>query len=145
MYLACDTPRNINLWPAARCDTPKQGMTVFWSCFSTVSNARASHAPIAISLPRFCSEFLVLGVASFSLVAIAVGARSNEQLQERAQAKGHAELEVSTCPECTSGFCRGGAINPTLTGSWSEGQHAACLSTSRTMQLGKGSLRTVLC
>lgn len=144
MYLAHNMPRNINLWVAAICNILNLGVTVFWSWFSTVSNARVSHAFIAISLPSLCSELLLLGVASFSLVAIAVGA-CNEQLQEREQARVRGMLSWR-CPPAPNPHLvsAGGAINPTLAGSWCYGQHAACLSTHHTMQLEKGYLWTVL-
>ena len=90
-------PGNVNLWPAATCNTLNLGVTVFWSCFLTVSNARTSHASITISLPSFCSKLFLLGAANFLVIAVAVGARSNEQLQEHEQARAQGMLSW-TCP-----------------------------------------------
>lgn len=97
MYLAYDMPGSVNLWLAATCIILNLAVTVFWSWFLTVSNARASHASVTVSLPSFCSKLFLLGVASSLVVAIAVGTCSNEQLQEREQARAQG-MRSWTCP-----------------------------------------------
>lgn len=96
-YLARDVQRHVNCWPAITCNILNLGVTAFWSCFSTVSNTRRSHA--SLLFPFLVSAMHYSSCGNDCIVPLLW------------KHQGSTELSWM-CPKHTSGFCVGTKPTP---------------------------------